>query len=79
MARKIIVVSTKDNARKEITTDVRTWGELQPLINAERISTSDMKAMVRETKVNLDHTGAVLPEGDFTLFLTPGKVKSGSN
>lgn len=78
MARKIVVVSTRDNARKEFNTDVRTWGELKPLIEAERISTSDMKATVRETKVNLDHHGAMLPEGDFTLFLTPGKVKSGN-
>lgn len=78
MARKVTAVSTRDGGRKEVDTDVTTWGELKPLLEAEGMTTSNMKAMVRDTKQNLERDDAQLPTGDFTLFLTPGKVKSGS-
>lgn len=78
--RTIIVVSTRGaNVRKTITTDANTWGELKPVIEGEGVSVDDMKATVRETKQSLELDGAQLPSGDFTLFLTPGKVKSGNN
>lgn len=77
MARKVIVVSTKDNDRKEIMTDATTWSELKAQIEASGLSVGDMKATVRDTKATLEHNQAVLPTGEFTLFLTPGKVKSG--
>ena len=79
MRRLVTVLSTKDNNKKEINTDVTTWGELKPLIEAQGISCGDMKAMVRSTKATLEHSSAVLPTEDFTIFLTPGKVKSGKN
>lgn len=75
--RLVTVLSTKDNNKKEITTDVTTWGELKPLIDAAGIATGNMKAMVRSTKATLEHTSALLPTEAFTIFLTPGKVKSG--
>lgn len=75
--RKIIVVSARDNSRKEVMSDATTWGALQPALDGQNISTTDMKAILRETKTALESNDSVLPTGEFTLFLTPGKVKSG--
>lgn len=75
--RKVTVVSTRENVRKEINSDATTWGQLKTEIERQGVSTGDMKAMIRENKNNLENDGASLPSGEFTLFLTPGKVKSG--
>jgi hypothetical protein len=38
-----------------------------------------MKAVIKETKVTLENELATLPEGEFTVFLFPNKVKSGTS
>lgn len=76
--RKVTVLSTKTNEQKEITTDVTTWGQLKPVLSANGFDPSGLKAMLQATKVTLENDSAVLPDGDFVLFLTPGKVKSGN-
>ena len=73
--RKITIVSTQANERQEIESAATTWGELKE--EASHLISGDMKATVRETRVDLVHEDAQLPDGDFVLFLFPEKVKSG--
>ena len=78
MSRKITIYSTKTKATQEITTPVTTWGELKPLVNSE-MGVGSAKCMVRETRNTLENNEAVLPTGDFIVFVYPEKVKSGNN
>lgn len=77
MSRKITIYSTKTKATQEITTPVTTWGELKPLVNSE-MGVGNAKCMVRETRNTLENNEAVLPTGDFIVFVYPEKVKSGN-
>ena len=77
MSRKITIYSTKTKATQEITTPVTTWGELKPLVNSE-MGVGSAKCMVRETRNTLENNEAVLPTGDFIVFVYPEKVKSGN-
>lgn len=77
MSRKITIYSTKTKATQEITTPVTTWGELKPLVNSE-MGVASAKCMVRETRNTLENNEAVLPTGDFIVFVYPEKVKSGN-
>jgi hypothetical protein len=74
--RKIIVVSTTRTAPKVLHSAAGTWRELQDSLS-EFGSVSTMRAVVKETKNDLTSPEAVLPEGDFTLFLTPKQIKAG--
>jgi hypothetical protein len=73
--RKVTVVSTQANDRQTVDSNATTWGQLKAEIS--NIMNGDMKVTVRETRVDLVHEDAVLPTGDFTIFLFPAKVKSG--
>lgn len=75
--REIKIISTQGDNNVSITSAATTWSELQREVNAAGVSTSNMKAMVRETKATLEMADAQLPTGNFTLFLTASKVKSG--
>jgi len=77
--RKITIVSTKIDGKKELNSSATTWGELKPELENNGISISDMKVMEKVSKMTLDSDAAMLPTGDVILFLTPGKVKSGSD
>lgn len=77
MSRKITIYSTKTKATQEIKTPVTTWGELKPLVNSE-MGVGSAKCMVRETRNTLENNEAVLPTGDFIVFVYPEKVKSGN-
>lgn len=78
MARKVTVVSTRDGGKKEVMSSASTWGDLKNDLESNGISTSDMKAMERATKVTYEKADAVLPTGEFVIFLTTGKkMKSG--
>lgn len=78
MTRKVTVVSTRDNGTKHINSAASTWGELKVDLESNDISTTDMKAMERISKVTYEKNDAVIPTGDFTVFLTTGKkMKSG--
>lgn len=74
---KIEIYSTKGKKRSEIEATVNTWGELKSVLSSNSIETSGMKAIIGETQLTLESTNAILPDYDFTLFLTPIKVKSG--
>ena len=61
-----------------ITTNVTTLGELLPLMMEQNVNTSGVKMMIGETRNEISHNEAVLPAGDFRLYLMPEKTKSGS-
>jgi hypothetical protein len=71
--RKITVFNTQSNTPSEFMSDAVTYGEIKNQIS----SVNGMKVVIRETKVTLEDDGAILPSGDFTIFLFPEKVKSG--
>jgi hypothetical protein len=57
------------------------WSELQQTLAQNGISyNSDrMIAVIGETELTLQSNDAIIPTTDFTLFLLPQKVKSGSD
>jgi len=74
----VTVFSTQTSERKSVNVAPGAkWGDLKAAIAAAGMSTSNMKAMVRSTRVSLEHDAAILPTENFTLLMTPGKVKSG--
>lgn len=76
MTRKIKIYSTV-GVSGTIDTNVTTLGELKPLLREREINFSGMKMLVGETRNELNLDEAVLPEGDFKLYLMPEKTKSG--
>jgi len=76
--REITIYATRGGQMKKITTDVRTWGELQPLVRREGFDLSSLLAAENITKHDLVNDLAVLPEGNFRLFLRPKQTKSGA-
>ena len=78
--RTITVYSTQTNKRNDIKTNVSSWAELQELLNEEDITHEGMICTENRSKTNLELGAAVLPEGNFTLFLSPNtKIKSGTD
>ena len=77
--RNVTIFSTRGNRRNTIQSEATTWSELQDDLNNNDIEYSSFKAIVSSTQNTLESSEAVLPEGDFTLMLIPGKVKSGSD
>lgn len=74
---KVTIFST-GGANKTIEVNSTTWGDLQKELSNNGVSTSGMKAVHGQTRVTLEHKDAIIPEGDFNLFLLPVKTKSGS-
>ena len=62
----------------EVVTAATTWAELKSDMEDAGISTDGMKGVVRETKVSLEANDAQIPEGNFTVMLFTGKIKSGA-
>jgi hypothetical protein len=73
--RNINVYSTTANSTSTVNSAATTWGELKNELGS--LVNDDMKVTVRETRNDLVDNNAILPEGAFTIFLFPGKVKSG--
>lgn len=72
-------VKLKVTTQKDLITgesSARTFGELKKEMNT--VKWSGMRVVVRETKNTLQDDAALLPAGDFVLFLVPEKVKSGA-
>ena len=76
MTRKIKIYTTA-GMPGTIETNVSTLGELKPLLRQREINYDGMKLLVGETKNELSVDEAILPEGDFKLYLMPAKTKSG--
>ncbi len=77
MSRIVKVSTSKSDSIKSIDSEATTWGELKDDFDENGIAHTDLKAVVKETKVTLEADGAVLPEGNFTIFMFPSKIKSG--
>lgn len=76
--REITIYSQATNTHKTVQSDATVWGDLIKTIEEAIMNPiTTVKAIVKENKVTLDDKSAVLPEGPFTLFLLPVKVKSG--
>lgn len=67
------VTSQKDLIKAE--SSARTFGELKKEMKS--VKWDGMRVVVRESKNTLQDEAALLPAGDFVLFLVPEKVKSG--
>ena len=76
----VTIFSTKGKKRSSVETNgCTTWGELKGILNSEGIETNNMKAIIGENQVTLESSKAILPlDFNFTLFLTPIKVKNGA-
>lgn len=77
--RNVTVYSTSGKTNVKIETGATTFGELTPQLREHGFNLDGMKAVVGETKVTLEADGAVLPDGEFKLFLMPLKTKSGAD
>lgn len=76
MTRKIKIYTT-NGMPGTIETNVSTLRELKPILRQREINYDGMKLLVGETKNELSQDEAILPEGDFKLYLMPVKTKSG--
>lgn len=76
--KKVLVLSSTLDGNKTVMTNATTWGQLKGDLASNGIDANGLKAVVQQTKHTLDQDGAELPGHDFTLVLTPGKIKSGN-
>lgn len=77
-ATRTVTTITTSGSKSELRTAATTWGELKVDLSNADIPTDGMKALLKDSKLTLDVNDATLPQGDFKLFLFPGKVKSGN-
>jgi hypothetical protein len=75
MSRKITLFNSNSQVRKEVMTNATTWGQLKSE-NVDFI-TANLRGMVRETRVSLEHDDAQLPSGESVIFLATKEIKSG--
>jgi len=76
--RKIKIYTTLGSPGT-IETSVTTLGDLRPELSSRGIDISGMKLLIGETRNELSEDVAILPEGDFKLYLVPSKTKSGAS
>jgi len=73
--REVVIKLTSQKDLIKHQSDARTFGELKK--EMRQVKWSGMRVVERSTKATLQMDDAVLPQGDFVLFLVPEKVKSG--
>lgn len=76
--RRILIYATKGGNKQEIFTDVKTWGDLKPLVKKAGFDVNKLLATESIKKNDLASDKAELPEGPFTLFMRAKETKSGS-
>jgi hypothetical protein len=76
--RNITLYNTRGGQPKVIESSATTWGDLRQEINEAGFDTSSLLATESVTRRDLNNTEAVLPEGEFTVFLRPRSTKSGA-
>ena len=74
--RTIKIVQTATASVNRFDSEATTWGELTEQIK-DNYNLDKVKATVKETKGTLEHHDAILPEGEFTIFLRAAKNKAG--
>ena len=77
--REIVAYATKGGKIAKINTDVKTWGELKPLLIEEGYDLNSLLAAESINRSDLVNDLAVLPEGPFRVFLRPKQTKSGAD
>ena len=77
--REIVAYATKGGKIAKINTDVKTWGELKPLLKMEGYDLNSLLAAESINRADLVNDLAVLPEGPFRVFLRPKQTKSGAD
>ena len=78
-AREIVAYATKGGKIAKINSDVKTWGELKPLLKMEGYDLNSLLAAESINRADLVNDLAVLPEGPFRVFLRPKQTKSGAD
>ncbi len=76
--RTIIIVSAKTGGRSTINSAALNWSELQADLTAAGIEFAGMTVLEKVNYSSLEHGEARIPEGEFTLYLMPKKIKGGS-
>ena len=76
--KNVTIVTTKGR-NQQLQTNASTWGQLLAELENTGLSVDGMKAIVGQTKVTLESTEAELPQTNFTLFLSPVKIKAGAD
>lgn len=74
--RTVVVASPASNVAKKYETAATTWGQLKAEISD--VYTNGLEAIVNPGNTTLNREDAVLPTGDFRLFLVPKKNKAGN-
>ena len=77
--REIVAYATKGGKIAKINSDVKTWGELKPLLKREGYDLDSLLAAESIKRSDLVNDLAVLPEGPFRVFLRPKQTKSGAD
>lgn len=77
--REIVAYATKGGKIAKINTDVKTWGELKPLLKREGYDLNSLLAAESIHRADLVNDLAILPEGPFRVFLRPKQTKSGAD
>lgn len=75
--REVTVVSTRGE-RKIISTSATKWLELKKQVEDAGYNLNNSKCMESIRKNTLESKDALLPEGNFHLFIMPYKSKSGA-
>lgn len=75
--KTITVYNSANSELKEIKTNATTRSEVEKALKENDIAFNNMSFIVAETENSLVTPQSVVPEGDFTLMLSPKKVKSG--
>lgn len=73
-ARKIVVFDAQMSEKTEYMSSATTWGEFKDEVGR---SFNDKKVTVKETRVTLENEDAILPAGEFVLFLFQKESKFG--
>lgn len=68
------------NESAPVETNARTWGEVKAASSRVRgmLGSGDVKLVIKQTKATIETDDVVLPEGDITVYIFPGKVKAGN-
>ena len=76
--KNVKIISSTGKGKVELRSSSESWGELKTDLTESEVSFNGMSATIGETRNTLSMDSSALPKGDFTLFLTPNRTKSGA-
>jgi len=74
----ITIVTTRGKSTKIKYSGPKVWESLKPVIQQAGYNLDNMKAVEGVNRHTLEHPQAVLPDGDFRVFLMPYESKGGA-